>query len=113
MNIASFYKSTASARQRFKDVLYNHFSKAMDNEVNEVTKVAEVKKDTDTEEYTKDKIVNSIIEQFISRSNVGVTKYGTTLEENNLQPLEWIEHAKQEAMDFILYLEKLKSTIQS
>jgi hypothetical protein len=55
-----------------------------------------------------DSIVRSIVSQFIERSNVGIQKYGKTLDRNDLTTLEWIEHAKQEAMDFILYLEKLK-----
>jgi hypothetical protein len=60
-------------------------------------------------DYTKDSIVNSIISQFIERSNFGVAKYGTTLDRNDLSLLEWIEHAKQEHMDAILYLEKIKT----
>lgn len=57
----------------------------------------------------KDSIVESVINQFKQRSEAGIKKYNTTLDRNDLSTLEWIEHAKQEAMDFILYLEKLKS----
>jgi hypothetical protein len=56
----------------------------------------------------KDKIVESVISKFQDRSNVGIQKYGTTLDRNDLTHLEWINHAQEEAMDFILYLEKLK-----
>jgi hypothetical protein len=62
----------------------------------------------DNTTFTEDTVVNSIISQFIDRSNVGIKKYGKTLDRDDLDTLEWIEHAKQEAMDFILYLEKLK-----
>lgn len=55
-----------------------------------------------------DPIVDSVIKQFRDRSRVGIEKYGTTLQDNNLTTLEWINHAQQEAMDFCLYLEKLK-----
>ena len=55
-----------------------------------------------------DSIVDSIINQFKERSEVGIKKYGTTLDRNDLSTLEWINHAQQEAMDFLLYLEKLK-----
>ena len=58
--------------------------------------------------FSEDTIVESVINQFKERSKVGIEKYGTTLDRNDLTTLEWIEHAKQEAMDFILYLEKLK-----
>lgn len=64
-------------------------------------------------EFTKDNIVNSIIGQFIERSNIGFQKYGKTLDRDDLDTLEWIEHAKQESMDFILYLEKLKTKINA
>ena len=59
----------------------------------------------------KDKIVQDVIDKFQQRSDTGIKKYGTTLERNDLTPLEWIEHAQEEVMDFILYLEKLKNVI--
>ena len=55
-----------------------------------------------------DSIVVSIIKQFEDRSTAGKTKYGTDLDRTDLSLLDWIEHAKQEHMDAILYLEKLK-----
>jgi len=61
---------------------------------------------------TQDTVVNSIISQFIERSNVGLQKYGTTLDRTDLSAIDWIEHAKQEHMDAILYLEKLKRTLE-
>jgi hypothetical protein len=59
--------------------------------------------------YTSDSIVNSVISSFISRSNFGLQKYGTTLDRNDLSTLDWIQHAQEEHMDAILYLEKLKT----
>ena len=55
-----------------------------------------------------DSIVNSVIEKFKSRSEVGQKKYGTTLDRQDLTELEWMEHMQLELMDAILYLEKLK-----
>ena len=55
-----------------------------------------------------DSIVASIIKQFEDRSVKGKEKYGTDLDRTDLSMLDWIEHAKQEHMDAILYLEKLK-----
>ena len=60
------------------------------------------------EEQMKDTIVESVIEQFKQRSNVGIKKYGITLDREDLTRLEWLQHAQEEAMDLILYLEKLK-----
>jgi hypothetical protein len=59
----------------------------------------------------KDTIVESVINQFRERSEVGIKKYGVTLDRTDLSMLDWISHAQQEAMDFVLYLEKLKQTL--
>jgi hypothetical protein len=56
----------------------------------------------------KDTIVESVIEQFKQRSKIGIDKYGVTLDRTDLTRLEWLQHAQEEAMDMILYLEKLK-----
>ena len=55
-----------------------------------------------------DSIVFSIVSQFVKRSEIGKSKYGTTLDRPDLSVLEWIQHAQEEHMDAILYLEKLK-----
>jgi hypothetical protein len=60
----------------------------------------------------KDTILESVINQFRERSEVGINKYGVTLDRTDLSALDWINEAQQEAMDFVLYLEKLKQTIQ-
>jgi hypothetical protein len=60
----------------------------------------------------KDSIVESVVKQFKERSDVGIQKYGVTLDRNDLSTLEWINHAQQEAMDFVLYLEKLKHELK-
>ena len=55
-----------------------------------------------------DYVVDSVIDQFIDRATFGRSKYGVGMERDDLSILEWIEHTKQEHMDAILYLEKLK-----
>jgi len=59
-----------------------------------------------------DSIVDSVIDQFVSRARFGKEKYGTDLDRNDLSVLDWIEHAKQEHMDAILYLEKLERILK-
>ena len=58
-----------------------------------------------------DSVVYSIIEQFKQRSDFGLEKYGTNLDRTDLKPIDWIQHAQEEHMDAILYLEKLKNVI--
>jgi hypothetical protein len=55
-----------------------------------------------------DSVVKSVINKFIDRSKMGKDKYGTDLDRTDLNVLEWIQHAQEEHMDAILYLEKLK-----
>jgi len=56
----------------------------------------------------EDKIVKKVIDKFKQRSEAGIKKYGVTLERNDLSFQDWIKHAQEESMDFILYLEKIK-----
>ena len=60
-----------------------------------------------------DSIVQRIINKFQQRSELGQQKYGVTLDRTDLKPLDWIQHAQEELMDGILYLEKLKTVINS
>ena len=59
-----------------------------------------------------DSVVRSVIGQFIGRAEVGMSKYGTNLDRKDLGLLEWIQHAQEEMMDGILYLEKIKKTLK-
>ena len=58
-----------------------------------------------------DSIVDSVVDKFIDRARFGKKKYGTDLDRTDLSLEDWIEHALQEHMDAILYLQKIKSVI--
>ena len=58
-----------------------------------------------------DSVVFSVINKFKERSRFGMEKYGTNLDRGDLSILDWIQHAQEEHMDAILYLEKLKQEI--
>jgi hypothetical protein len=53
-----------------------------------------------------DSVVDSIIDQHIKRAQMGEEKYGQTLDRTDLALLDYLQHAKEEAMDLALYLEK-------
>lgn len=55
----------------------------------------------------EDTIVESVINQFKERSNVGIEKYGVTLDRTDLTRLEWMVHFREELMDGLLYLERV------
>jgi glycosyl transferase family 25 len=73
--------------------------------------VEEISSSSKKTKYTSDSVVNTVIESFIKRSNIGLQKYGTTLDRDDLKVLDWIQHAQEEHMDAILYLEKLKREV--
>lgn len=54
-----------------------------------------------------DKIVVEVVDKFQQRSQVGIRKYNTTLEENNTD--NFFVHLQEELMDATLYLQKLLS----
>jgi siroheme synthase len=60
----------------------------------------------------EDSIVQSVIKSFLERSALGHKKYGTTLDRTDLKTLDWIQHAQEELMDGILYLERLKKEMR-
>ena len=61
--------------------------------------------------FDKDLIVSKVISKFDERSEVGIKKYNTTLQENNDGLLKFLTHLQEELMDATLYVEKIKSII--
>ena len=57
-------------------------------------------------------IASDIIKQIKNRADVGLSKYGVTLDRDDLTQEEWIQHAIEEALDFAGYLTKLKKIIK-
>jgi hypothetical protein len=55
-----------------------------------------------------DKILEEVIYKMRERSEVGIKKYGTTLDRDDLSHLDWLNHLQEELMDAILYLQKIK-----
>jgi hypothetical protein len=55
-----------------------------------------------------DKYVDRVLNRFKERSEVGIKKYSTNLERNDLNVLEWLTHLQEELMDATLYIERLK-----
>ena len=58
--------------------------------------------------FIPDSIVDSILNKFVDRAEMGFKKYSNTLDREDLSRVEWINHAQEEAMDFLLYIQKIK-----
>ena len=59
----------------------------------------------------KDSVVEQVLDSFSERSLVGIEKYGTTLDRNDLTLLQWLTHLQEELMDATLYVQKLKNEL--
>jgi hypothetical protein len=67
-----------------------------------------VKHNVETRTILKtDSIVDSVIDEHITRAEMGKEKYNNTLDRTDLSVLDYLQHAKEEAMDLALYLEKV------
>ncbi len=53
------------------------------------------------------KIEDKVCEKIKQRAEVGLNKYGVTMDRTDLTPLEWLKHAQEEAMDLSVYLQKI------
>jgi hypothetical protein len=61
----------------------------------------------------RDKIIQSVINKYIERSDTGYKKYGVTLHEDD-QPLDtWLKHIQEELMDAVNYIEKTRQVLRS
>jgi hypothetical protein len=53
------------------------------------------------------KIEESVINKIRSRAEVGLNKYGVTMERNDLSFLQWMKHLQEELMDASVYIERI------
>lgn len=61
---------------------------------------------------SQSKTLERVIKQLEERERRGVSKYGTTVDRQDLEEWQWAQHAKEEAMDLVLYLQRLQDQIQ-
>lgn len=64
------------------------------------------------EQEITDQIVLSVLAKYAERSRVGIEKYKTTLDRNDLTLDDWINHLQEELMDATLYLSRIKKEIE-
>lgn len=60
----------------------------------------------------KDSIVESVRQDLLDRSEVGIKKYNTTLDREDLDLIDWLEHSRQELLDGALYLTRAKKDVE-
>jgi len=60
----------------------------------------------------EDPIVLKVMAKYYERSQVGINKYGTTLDRDDLSLTDWLNHLQEELMDATCYIEKLKQDVK-
>ena len=58
-----------------------------------------------------DSIVFEIIKEFGERAQKGYDKYGTDMDRKDLSVTDWSQHLREELMDALVYLTRLKKDI--
>ena len=58
-----------------------------------------------------DAITEAVVAQLRTRAEKGKSKYGTTMERDDLTLIQWLQHLQEELMDAAVYVEKLKGEI--
>jgi len=64
------------------------------------------------EEQIQDTILIKVLAKYYERSQLGIQKYGRTLDRDDLSLTDWLNHLQEELMDATLYIEKLKSEVK-
>jgi len=59
----------------------------------------------------RDPVVQSVVNKFVDRSDVGFAKYGKTMRDDKSDVFVWLNHLQEELMDATLYLQRLKEEI--
>jgi hypothetical protein len=59
----------------------------------------------------RDPVVQSVVNKFVDRSDVGFAKYKMTLRDDKSDVFVWLNHLQEELMDATLYLQRLKEEI--
>ncbi len=61
----------------------------------------------------RDPVVQSVVNKFVDRSDVGFKKYGKTLRDDKSDLFTWLNHVQEELMDATLYIQRLKEEISN
>jgi len=64
------------------------------------------------EQQIQDPIVLKVLAKYYERSQLGIEKYGRTLDRDDLNLTDWLNHLQEELMDATLYIEKLKADLK-
>lgn len=64
------------------------------------------------DEILSNPVLREVRELLQNQTAKGIAKYGTTVNPKDYTTIEWIEHARQELMDELVYLTVLKQKLE-
>jgi hypothetical protein len=105
-------KTHASKTSVEEEDLFMQAVKQQHDAVLESEKQYLAKQKENQEKYAKgikvfpDSVVTAVRQEMLTRAGNGFIKYHETLDRTDLEVIDWLQHAKEEAMDLALYLEK-------
>jgi len=109
------YQSTTTAsskKETNEDDLFMDAVKQQHEAVLESERQYKEKQKKNRENYEKgiktfpDSVVTAVRKEMLERAAQGFIKYNNTLDRTDLSVIDYLQHAKEEAMDLALYLEK-------
>lgn len=63
--------------------------------------------------HRDDSIILEVLEKIKRRSDAGMKKYGVPMTREDVDTLQWLRHAQEEAMDFTIYLQRIISDYEA
>ena len=79
--------------------------------------ISDAKKGITRKEYGfRDPVVRNVVDKFVSRSDVGFAKYGSTLEDERRLKMKglqkYLNDIQEELMDAVLYIQSARDELQ-
>lgn len=63
------------------------------------------------QEIKSNRILHSVQQLLTTQTEKGLAKYGTTVYPNNLTTAKWIDHASEEIIDLLVYLQVVRERV--
>ena len=54
-----------------------------------------------------------LVDQIRARHHAGLKKYGVTVDRNDLNPLQWVQHFREELLDALAYLQRIEDKLNN
>jgi len=107
-----YHVTYSSKTEKEEDDLFMQAVKQQHEAVLSSEKKYQEKQKKNQEDYKKgiktfpDSVVTAVRQEMLERAAQGFIKYNETLDRTDLSVVDYLQHAKEEALDLALYLEK-------